>query len=306
MSVREPHETINLAELYHEDLMPWDRALQALGAGSLGPEIPCFLGTVRPDGRPHSAGVGIAEHDGYLYFTSGPQTQKSRNLIQNASCTLSLRLDGIDVIFEGDANAWSTAPRWSRPQLPFAMEAGRPWSTVTRSPPPTAPSPPHRPGTSTASVSTPRSASRCASLTEQVAGDSQALTDDRNRVSVTRGPDAATHPLEADGRCQPQMSIHHRTFFRVVWRLVLRPERLSIAERFAKTVSRWRALVLARRRAGPSCGSGPAFDSPQAFRAAPWRLLGPAVSGSYEESPAWATKQVQRRRLVGRVRPSCG
>src|ERR1700756_5693271 len=103
MSVREPHETINLAELYHEDLMPWDRALQALGAGSLGPEIPCFLGTVRPDGRPHSAGVGIAEHDGYLYFTSGPQTQKSRNLIQNASCTLSLRLDGIDVIFEGDA-----------------------------------------------------------------------------------------------------------------------------------------------------------------------------------------------------------
>ena len=103
MSVREPHETINLAELYHEDLMPWDRALQALGAGSLGPEIPCFLGTVRPDGRPHSAGIGIAEHDGYLYFTSGPQTQKSRNLIQNASCTLSLRLDGIDVIFEGDA-----------------------------------------------------------------------------------------------------------------------------------------------------------------------------------------------------------
>lgn len=29
--MRAPYETVNLAELHHEDLMPWDRALQALG-----------------------------------------------------------------------------------------------------------------------------------------------------------------------------------------------------------------------------------------------------------------------------------
>jgi hypothetical protein len=103
VSIRTPRETVNLAELYEEELMPWSRALQALGTGSLGPEVPCFLSTVRPNGRPHSAGVGVAEHDGDLYFTSGPDTRKSRNLAENPACTLSLRLDGIDLIFEGDA-----------------------------------------------------------------------------------------------------------------------------------------------------------------------------------------------------------
>jgi hypothetical protein len=48
---------------------------------------------VRPNGRPHSAGVGVAEHNGYLYFTSGPETRKSRNLAWNPACALSRRLD---------------------------------------------------------------------------------------------------------------------------------------------------------------------------------------------------------------------
>ena len=104
MSVREPRETANLAELYDEEVMPWSRALAALGTGSLGPEIPCFLGTVRPNGRPHAAGVGVAECDGELYFTSGAATRKSRNLGANPACTLSLRLDGLDLVLEGEAH----------------------------------------------------------------------------------------------------------------------------------------------------------------------------------------------------------
>jgi hypothetical protein len=103
MTIREPRETVNLADLYGEELMPWDRALRALGTGSLGPEIPCFLSTVRPNGRPHCAGIGVAEHDRDLYFTSGPETRKSRNLTKNSACSLALRLDGIDLILEGDA-----------------------------------------------------------------------------------------------------------------------------------------------------------------------------------------------------------
>ena len=77
MTMKRPHDTVNLAELYDQAEMPWSRAASALGTGSIGPEVPCFLGTVRPDGRPHSAGVGVAEHDGDLYFTSGPATRKS-------------------------------------------------------------------------------------------------------------------------------------------------------------------------------------------------------------------------------------
>ena len=103
MSIRVPRSTDNLAELYKQEPLPWERALKALGGGSLGPEIPCFLGTVRPNGRPHAAGIGVAEHDGDIYFTSGPETRKSRNLAENPACTLSIRLDGIDVVFEGHA-----------------------------------------------------------------------------------------------------------------------------------------------------------------------------------------------------------
>ena len=103
MTVTSPRETVNLAELYDQDEMPWSRAADALGTGSVGPEVPCFLGTVRPDGRPHAAGVGVAVHDEFLYFTSGPATRKSENLRLNDACTLSLRLDGIDLVLEGTA-----------------------------------------------------------------------------------------------------------------------------------------------------------------------------------------------------------
>lgn len=63
-------------------------------AGPALPETPQFLGTVRPDGSPHAAGVGSIEHAGNIYFTSGPATLKSRNLAGNPACTLSVRLPG--------------------------------------------------------------------------------------------------------------------------------------------------------------------------------------------------------------------
>jgi Pyridoxamine 5'-phosphate oxidase len=103
MPTPEPRTTTNLASLYALESMPWSRAAEALGSGSLGPEAPCFLATVRPDGRPHSAGVGVAVHDGELFFTSGPAARKARNLAANPACTLSMRLDGIDLVFEGEA-----------------------------------------------------------------------------------------------------------------------------------------------------------------------------------------------------------
>lgn len=102
--MQEPRESTNLADLYDEDPMPWSRVVDALGSGSLAPEVPCFLGTVRPDGRPHAAGIGVAQYGDDLYFTSGPGSRKARNLGANPACTLSLRLPGIDVVFEGEAH----------------------------------------------------------------------------------------------------------------------------------------------------------------------------------------------------------
>jgi general stress protein 26 len=109
VTARTPTETIDL-DIYGAGEMPWSRAVQALGTGALGPEVPCFLGTVRPDGRPHAAGVGVAQLDGDLYFTSGPGARKARNLAANPACTLSLRLDGLDLVVEGEAHRVTDKP----------------------------------------------------------------------------------------------------------------------------------------------------------------------------------------------------
>jgi len=61
------------------------------------------LGTVRADRRPHAAPVGSLWIDGAWYVVTGPRTQKGRNLAHNPACTLSARLDGIDVVFTGRA-----------------------------------------------------------------------------------------------------------------------------------------------------------------------------------------------------------
>jgi hypothetical protein len=103
VTLHEPLETTNL-DRYGFEPLPWSRPRDLLAVGSQGPGTTFFLGTVRPDGRPHAAGIGAAWHDGDLYFTSGPGTRKSRNLAANPACTISVRLEGIDVIFEGDTS----------------------------------------------------------------------------------------------------------------------------------------------------------------------------------------------------------
>jgi hypothetical protein len=98
----EPSETTNL-DIYGSPPIPWDRAEEALALGTPTREAAVFLGTVRPDGRPHAAGIGAAWHDGHVYFTSGPGARKARNLQANPACTISARVPGIDLVLEGEA-----------------------------------------------------------------------------------------------------------------------------------------------------------------------------------------------------------
>ena len=102
MPAHEPVETKNL-DTYGDPPLPWSRARDVLDAVDPGETLTWFLGTVRKDGRPHAAGVGAMWHDGELYFVSGPDTQKSRDLAANPASTVSVRLDGIDLVFEGQA-----------------------------------------------------------------------------------------------------------------------------------------------------------------------------------------------------------
>ncbi|WP_026410891.1 pyridoxamine 5'-phosphate oxidase family protein [Actinomadura oligospora] len=98
----EPVEATDL-NIYGDAKLPWDRVAAALDEGLPLMETAVFLGTVGPHGRPHSAGIGAAESEGHLYFTSGPKTRKSQRLEANPACTISMRLPGVDLVLEGDA-----------------------------------------------------------------------------------------------------------------------------------------------------------------------------------------------------------
>jgi hypothetical protein len=62
-----------------------------------------WLGTVRPDGRPHVRAVGAVWHEGAFYFGSGAGTEKSKNLARNARCSIALAAAGLDLVLEGEA-----------------------------------------------------------------------------------------------------------------------------------------------------------------------------------------------------------
>src|SRR3954470_14225127 len=103
MSDREPIETTNLDTLYGSKAIPWSRPHDLLAATPFSEGSSFFLGTVRPDGRPHAAAVGAAWYDGDLYFQCGPETRKARNIAANPAGTISGSLPGIDLVFEGEA-----------------------------------------------------------------------------------------------------------------------------------------------------------------------------------------------------------
>ena len=102
MTELNPVESKNL-DRYGNAALSWSRARDALAAPPTA-DITHFLGTCRPDGTPHAAGVGAQWHDGALYFTSSPDARKARDLAANKACTISVRLPGIDLVLEGSAD----------------------------------------------------------------------------------------------------------------------------------------------------------------------------------------------------------
>lgn len=99
----EPVSTSNL-DRYGSAELPWSRPCDSLANDTPQVDLTFFLATVRPDGRPHAAGVGATWVDGALCFTSGPSTRKSRNLAANPACSVSVRLRDIDLVLEGTAD----------------------------------------------------------------------------------------------------------------------------------------------------------------------------------------------------------
>ncbi|MEA5365574.1 pyridoxamine 5'-phosphate oxidase family protein [Amycolatopsis sp., V23-08] len=97
----EPTKTKNLAQHGFAPL-EWSRARDLLAADTPTADLTFFVATVRPDGRPHSAGVGGVWVDDALYFKAGPGTRRAKNLAKNPACVVSVRLRGLDLTMEGD------------------------------------------------------------------------------------------------------------------------------------------------------------------------------------------------------------
>ncbi len=89
-------------DIYGHPPIPWSRAEKQLATPS-DANTTHFLSTVRPDGRPHVAGVGALWVDGKFYIVSGPRTRKSRNLAERADCVISVKLADLDLVVEGVA-----------------------------------------------------------------------------------------------------------------------------------------------------------------------------------------------------------
>src|SRR3984893_11335963 len=76
------------------------------GRGGLRDAEVYWLSTVRPDGRPHVTPLLGIWLDGALYFCTGPDERKAKNLARNHHCVLTTgcsRLDGLDLVVEGQA-----------------------------------------------------------------------------------------------------------------------------------------------------------------------------------------------------------
>src|SRR5947208_405941 len=102
-TMNEPSSSKNLDQ-YGSAELPWSRPRDILASDTPKEMLTFFVGTVRPDGRPHSAGVGAIWVDEVLYFVGGPGTRRSRNLAANPACTVSVSLRGIDLTLEGEAH----------------------------------------------------------------------------------------------------------------------------------------------------------------------------------------------------------
>lgn len=70
-----------------------------------------WVGSTRADGRPHAMPVWGVWHEGALYFSTGAESQKARNLSRQPAVVVHLESGDDCVILEGEA-VLATDPPW--------------------------------------------------------------------------------------------------------------------------------------------------------------------------------------------------
>ncbi len=81
---------------------PWRIACSVLDEAEI-----FWLSTIQSDQRPHVTPLLAVWLDGSMYFCTGPDERKAKNLRQNSHCILTTgtnTLGGLDLVLEGDAS----------------------------------------------------------------------------------------------------------------------------------------------------------------------------------------------------------
>ena len=79
-------------------LLPWSWATERLAKARN-----YWLATSRPDGNPHAMPVWGVLLDDAFYFSTGNQSRKARNLVENPRCVICCEIGDDQVILEGVA-----------------------------------------------------------------------------------------------------------------------------------------------------------------------------------------------------------
>ncbi len=101
-----------------EGLLPWSHVSEMMSAA-----LNYWIGTTRPDGRPHAVplwGVWVGER---FYFEGGPDTRRGRNLASNPAVVVHVERGDDVVILEGSAEHLENPDRSLAEQLAAAFGA---------------------------------------------------------------------------------------------------------------------------------------------------------------------------------------
>jgi Pyridoxamine 5'-phosphate oxidase len=105
---------------------PWATATDHLARAEI-----YWITTVRPDGRPHVTPMIAVWHDGALYFATGADEQKAKNIAHNAHCAVTTGCNtidkGLDIVLEGDVTRITDEALLKRIATAYEAKYGSVW-----------------------------------------------------------------------------------------------------------------------------------------------------------------------------------
>ena len=90
-------------------LKPWAWAIERLEKSHN-----YWISTTRPDGRPHLMVIWGIWWEGALWFSTGPQTRKAKNIAAQPHCVIGTEKADEAVIVEGTATEITNRAEWKR------------------------------------------------------------------------------------------------------------------------------------------------------------------------------------------------